>query len=122
MDHRLWERIMNMAKQAARGLVEIEAHLYREAHLRAARGRVAAFVARTHGLTHEQRRDIELWYLDEQNYVARMVTQHIADSVGAAEAAHDIRFGRWLRGTLIAMAVITVVTFVCTAVVVGSVA
>ncbi|MFJ8792463.1 hypothetical protein [Streptomyces sp. NPDC102462] len=45
-----------------------------------------------------------------------MVTRHIADSAGAAEAAHDVRFGRWL-GALIAM-----VTFVCTAVVVGSVA
>lgn len=54
--------------------------------------------------------------------MARMVTEHIADSVGAAEAAHHLRFGRWLRGTLIAMAVISLVTFVCTAVVVGSVA
>jgi hypothetical protein len=113
---------MNTEKQAARGLVDIEAYLYREAHLGAARRRVAAFTAKTDGLTYEQKRDIELWYLEEQEHVARMVTKHIADSVGAAEAAYHIRFGRWLRGTLIAMAVITVVTFVCTAVVVGSVA
>ncbi|MBG7699189.1 hypothetical protein HCJ76_14145 [Streptomyces sp. MC1] len=113
---------MNMNRQAARGLVDIEAYLYREAHLSAARRRVTAFTARTDGLTHEQKRDIELWYLQEQKYVARMVTKYIADSVGAAEAANNVRFGRWLRGTLIAMAVITLVTFVCTAVVVGSVA
>ncbi|CAM5601226.1 MULTISPECIES: hypothetical protein [Streptomyces] len=112
---------MNMNKQAARGLVDIEAYLYREAHLTAARRRVTAFTARMDGLTHEQKRDIELWYLEEQKYVARMVTKYIADSVGAAETANNIRFGRWLRGTVIAMAVITVLTFVCTAVVVGSV-
>ncbi|MFH9090156.1 hypothetical protein [Streptomyces sp. NPDC017673] len=112
---------MNMNKQAARGLVDIEAYLYREAHLSAARRRVTAFTARMDGLTHEQKRDIELWYLDEQKHVARMVTKHIADNVGAAETANNIRFGRWLRGTLIAMAVITMLTFVCTAVVVGSV-
>lgn len=113
---------MDMAEQAARGLADIEAHLYREAHLSAARQRVAAFIAETEGLTHEQREEIELWYLDEQKYVARMVTEHIADSIGAAEAANNVRFGRWLRGTLIAMVMITVVTFVCTAVVVGSMA
>lgn len=50
-----------------------------------------------------------------------MVTDHIADSVGATEAANRIRFRRWLRGTLISMVVITMVTFVCTAMVVGSV-
>ncbi|MFD8565516.1 hypothetical protein [Streptomyces sp. NPDC059639] len=110
-----------MAEQAARGLVEIEAHLYQEAHLSAARRRVAAFIADTEGLTYEQRRDIELWYLDEQKHVAHMVTKRIADGVGAAEAANSIRFGRWLRGTLIAMVVIIVLTFVCTAVVMGSV-
>ncbi|WP_329528400.1 hypothetical protein [Streptomyces sp. NBC_01462] len=112
---------MNTNEQAARGLVDIEAYLYRAAHLGAARQRVAAFTARTDGLTHEQRRAIELWYLDEQVGVARMVTDHIADSVGAAEAANRIRFRRWLRGTLISMVVITMVTFVCTAMVVGSV-
>ncbi|MFJ8357212.1 hypothetical protein [Streptomyces sp. NPDC093984] len=112
---------MNTEKQAARGLVDIEAYLYREAHLSAARRRVAAFVGRADGLTHEQKRDIERWYLEEQEYVACMVTKHIADSIGSAEEANHIRFARWLRGTLIAMAVITMVTFVVTAVVVGSV-
>ncbi|MEU9336596.1 hypothetical protein AB0D49_26085 [Streptomyces sp. NPDC048290] len=112
---------MNTNQQAARGLADIEAYLYRAAHLGAARRRVFAFTERTGGLTHEQRRAIELWYLDEQRRVARMVTRHITDSVGAAEAAHHIRFRRWLRGTLIAMVLITMVTFVCTAVVVGSV-
>ncbi|QOV45175.1 hypothetical protein [Streptomyces chromofuscus] len=112
---------MNTNEQAARGLVDIEAYLYRAAHLSAARRRVAAFTEQTDGLTHAQKRDIELWYLEEQKYVARLVTKHIADSIGAVEAANRVRFGRWLRGTLIAMAVITVLTFVCTAVVVGSV-
>ncbi|MFJ4624383.1 hypothetical protein [Streptomyces sp. NPDC088812] len=113
---------MNTDKQAARGLADLEAYLYREAHLSTARRRVAAFTGQTDGLTHEQKRDIELWYLEEQKYVARMVTQHIADSIGAAEAANHIRFGRWLRGTLIAMAVITMVTFVGTAAVMASMA
>ena len=50
---------MNTTKQAARGLVDIQAYLYREAHLSAARRRVSAFTARTDGLTHGQKRDIE---------------------------------------------------------------
>ncbi|MBW8699133.1 hypothetical protein MBT84_05990 [Streptomyces sp. MBT84] len=112
---------MNTNEQAARGLVEIEGYLHRAAHLGVARRRVAAFTARTDGLTHEQRRAIELWYIEEQQWVARMVTDHIADSVGAAEAANRVRFRRWLRGTLICMVVITMATIVCTAVVVGSV-
>lgn len=113
---------MNTDKQAARGLADIEAYLYREAHLSTARRRVTAFTGQTAGLTHEQKRDIELWYLEEQKYVARMVTQHIADSIGAAEAAHHLRFARWLRGTLIAMTVITTVILVGAVVVTASVA
>ncbi|MGW0084341.1 hypothetical protein [Streptomyces sp. NPDC003393] len=113
---------MNTNEEAARGLGDLEEYLYREAHLSAARRRVAAFTTKAVGLTGEQKRDIEQWYLEEQKYVARMVTEYIADSVGAVEAANHVRFGRWLRGTLSAMAVIIVLTFVCTAVVVGSVA
>ncbi|MFC8222799.1 hypothetical protein ACFUTY_32085 [Streptomyces sp. NPDC057362] len=112
---------MDTEKQAARGLVDIEAFLYREAQLRAARQRVADFTARADGLSFEQRRRIELWYLEEQQYVAHMVTEHIADSLNAAEEVHRIRFGRWLRGTLIGMFLITVAACVCTAVVVGTV-
>ncbi|HEY9327273.1 MAG TPA: hypothetical protein VIS09_03365 [Streptomyces sp.] len=111
---------MDTTKHAARGLADIQAYLYREAHLGAARRRVAAFTARTAGLTHRQKRDLEEWYLEEQRYVARMVTDHIADSVGAAEAAHRRRFGYWVRGTLLAMAVISMVAFVWAAVVVAS--
>ncbi|MEV7450201.1 hypothetical protein [Streptomyces nigra] len=111
---------MNTSKQAARGLADIQAYLYREAHLSAARRRVSAFTERTDGLTLGQKRDLEEWYLEEQKYVARVVTEHIADSIGAAEAAHRRRFGRWLRGTLIAMTVIGLTIFVCTAAVVGS--
>ncbi|MEU6388001.1 hypothetical protein [Streptomyces sp. NPDC046939] len=111
---------MNTGEQAARGLADIEAYLFREARLSAARRRVAAFIASTEGLTYEQRRDIEEWYLEEQIYVARMVTEHIAETVNAAEAAHHARFTRWLRGTLFAMAVTVALTFACTAVVVGS--
>ncbi|WP_217140797.1 hypothetical protein [Streptomyces sp. AC627_RSS907] len=113
---------MNTDKHAARGLADIEAHLYREAHLSTVRRRVAAFTGQTDGPTHEQKRDIELRYPEERKYAARMVTKHIADSIGAAEAASHVRFGRWLSGTLIAMTVITTVTFVGTAVVMASVA
>ncbi|MCW1099311.1 hypothetical protein OJ963_36470 [Streptomyces sp. RS2] len=111
---------MNTSKQAARGLADIQAFLYREAHLSAARRRVSAFTARAGGLTQGQRRDLERWYLEEQKYVARMVTEHIAERIGAMEAAHRLRFGRWLRGTMIAMTGIGLTIFVCTAVVVGS--
>ncbi|MFD8536077.1 hypothetical protein [Streptomyces rubrogriseus] len=113
---------MNTSRQAARGLADLQAFLYREAHLSAARRRVSAFTAKADGLTQGQRVDLERWYLEEQKYVARMVTEHIAERIGAAEAAHRLRFGRWLRGTLIAMTAIGLTIFVCTAVVVGSMA
>src|ERR1044072_2332759 len=61
---------------AARGLPNIEGFLYREAHRGATHRRVAAFTARVEGLTPEQKRDIEQWYVDEQKHVARMVTDH----------------------------------------------
>ncbi|MFJ6070927.1 hypothetical protein ACIQFU_08770 [Streptomyces sp. NPDC093065] len=111
---------MDTEKQAARGLVDIEAFLHREAQLRAARQRVEDFTARADGLTLEQRRRIERWYLEEQRYVAHMVTEHIAESLNAAEEAHRVRFGRWLRGTLVGTVLITLATFVCTAAVVGT--
>jgi hypothetical protein len=98
---------MDAGKEAARGLTDIDNFLYREAHLRAAHQRVDEFTARTEGLTRGQKTDIERWYLDEQAYVARMVTDHIAARIGEMEAQHRMRLGRWLRGTLIGMAVIT---------------
>jgi hypothetical protein len=111
---------MDTDKQtAARGLIDIEAHLYREAHLSAARRRLAEFTARATDFSPGQQRDLERWYLDEQQYAARMVTDHIADSISAVEKAHRIRFGRWLRGTLMAMTLISVVLFVYAALVVG---
>jgi hypothetical protein len=111
---------MDTDKQtAARGLIDIEAYLYREAHLSAARRRLAEFTARATDFSPGQQRDLERWYLDEQQYVARMVTDHIADSISAVEKAHRIRFGRWLRGTLMAMTLISVVLFVYAALVVG---
>ncbi|MER7638230.1 MULTISPECIES: hypothetical protein [unclassified Streptomyces] len=114
---------MDTDKQtAARGLIDIEAHLYREAHLGAARRRLAEFTAQATDFSPGQKRDLERWYLDEQQYVARMVTDHIADRINAVEEAHRLRFGRWLRGTLIAMTLISVVLFGCAALVVGSVA
>ena len=103
----------------ARGLIDIEAYLYREAHLSAARRRLAEFTARARDFSPGQQRDLERWHLDEQQYVARMVTDHIADSISAVEKAHRIRFGRWLRGTLMAMTLISVVLFVYAALVVG---
>lgn len=99
---------MDASEEAARGLTDIETFLYREAHLRAAHLRVADFVAREPGLTPEQKNDIKRWYLDEQTYVARMVTDHIADSIGAVHAQHRARLGRWLRGTMTVMALVTV--------------
>lgn len=62
---------MDTSKEAARGLNDIEDFLYREVHLEAAHRRVADFTARTAGLTDGQKRDIERWYLEEQNYVSR---------------------------------------------------
>jgi hypothetical protein len=73
------------------------------------------------GLTQEQKMDIEQWYLEEQRYVARMVTEHIADSINVVEELHHNSFGRWLRGTLIAMVLITVALIcLCVAVILGS--
>lgn len=112
---------MDASKAAARGLNDIENFLYRQAHLEAAHRRVADFTARTEGLTDGQKRDIERWYLDEQKYVAGMVTDHIAARISVVEGQHHIRFGRWLRGTLIAMVLITAaMTMVCVAVILGT--
>ncbi|MFD7813915.1 hypothetical protein ACFV6E_13335 [Streptomyces sp. NPDC059785] len=112
---------MDASKEAARGLTDIETFLYRDAHLRAARRRVAEFTARAPGLTEEQRHGIERWYLDEQVHVARMVTDHIADSISAVEERHRGRIGRWLRGTMIAMALITAAMAVGGTVLIGTV-
>lgn len=98
---------MDAYEEAARGLNELESYLRREAHLRTAYQRVTDLTARVPGLTQEQKSGIELWYLDEQRHVARMVTEHIADSVSAVEELHHARIGRWQRGTLIAMSLIT---------------
>ncbi len=111
---------MDANEEAARGLTDIEEFLYREAHLAAARRRVADFTARAPGLTQEQKMDIERWYFEEQRYVARMVTQHIADTINVVEEQHQIRFGRWLRGTLTAMVLITLAMGLCVAVVLGT--
>ncbi|WP_217551821.1 hypothetical protein [Streptomyces sp. GbtcB6] len=110
---------MDASKEAERGLTDIEMHLYREAHLHAARQRVAAFTARASGLTQGQKTDIERWYLDEQKYVARMVTEHISDRISLAEEQHHVRFGHWLRGTATAMALITA-AMLCAAVLLGT--
>ncbi|MFJ8107675.1 hypothetical protein [Streptomyces sp. NPDC096132] len=111
---------MKASEEAARGLSDIEGFLYREAHLAAARRRVTDFTAREPGLTREQRTDIERWYLDEQTYVARMVTEHIAERIGVVTEQHHIRFGRWLRGTLTAMVLITMAMGLCVTVVLGT--
>ncbi|MFJ9346516.1 hypothetical protein [Streptomyces sp. NPDC101237] len=111
---------MDTDKQAAaRGLIDIEAYLYQEAHLSAARRRLAAFTAGADDFSPDQKHELERWYLDEQRYVARMVTDHIAGSVSAAEELHRVRLGRWLRGTLVGMALTLVVVIVCTALIVG---
>ncbi|MFH8738396.1 hypothetical protein OG698_13020 [Streptomyces sp. NBC_01003] len=110
---------MDPSKEAERGLTDIETYLYREAHLHAARQRVAAFTTRATGLTLEQKTNIELWYLDEQKYVARMVTEHISDRISLEQEQHQVRFRHWLRGTATAMALITA-TMLCVAVTLGT--
>ncbi|CAG6392048.1 hypothetical protein NMG29_31750 [Streptomyces cocklensis] len=98
---------MDIRQEASRGLADIESFLFRQAHLRAARRRVGAFTAEESGLTAEQKEDIERWYVEEQIYVARMVTRHIADKVNAVKEQQHRRFGRWLRGILVTMTLIT---------------
>ncbi|MFD5721712.1 hypothetical protein [Streptomyces sp. NPDC127036] len=112
---------MDTSEEAARGLSDIETFLYWEAHLKAAHQRVAAFTRRSTGLTREQKRDIERWYLDEQKHVARIVTEHIAESISDVEERHHVRVGRWLRGTMTAMALVTVGIIALCVVVVGSI-
>ncbi|MGW3103840.1 hypothetical protein [Streptomyces sp. NPDC001100] len=98
---------MTAREEAARGLSDIEGYLYREAHMGAVNRRVADLTARVEGLTPEQKRDIGRWYVDEQRHVARMVTDHIAEQVAAVEARHQARIRQWLRGTLVAMVLVT---------------
>ncbi|GGJ43871.1 hypothetical protein GCM10010121_063850 [Streptomyces brasiliensis] len=81
---------------------------------------MADFTARSPGLTEQQKTDIGRWYVAEQKHVARLVTEHIADSIRAAEEQHRIGFRRWLRGTLIAMVLITVAMGVCVTVILGT--
>lgn len=112
---------MDASEEAARGLTDIEEFLFWEAHLEAAHRRVADFTERAPGLTQEQKADVERWYLEEQRYVAHMVTEHIADRISVVEEQHHNRFGRWLRGTLTAMVLITVAMIgVCVAVILGT--
>jgi hypothetical protein len=107
-------------QEAARGLTDIEGYLYREAQVGAAHIRVADLTARLEGLTPEQKRDIEEWYVDEQKYVAGMVTDHIAERVDAMEAQHHVRIRQWLRGTLTGMMLITLAMIGCVVVILGS--
>ncbi|MEU2618400.1 hypothetical protein ABZ642_09540 [Streptomyces sp. NPDC007157] len=111
---------MNTSKEAARGLTDIESFLYRHAHLDAARQRVTVFTTRVAGLNREQKADIESWYLKEQRYVARMVTEHIEASISEMRQQHRVRFTRWLRGTLTAMILVTGAMTLCFAVLLGS--
>jgi len=111
---------MTARDEAARGLSDIEGFLYREAHMGAVYRRVADLTARVEGLTPEQQRDIGKWYVDEQRHVARMVTDHIAEQVGAMEARHRVRVRQWLRGTLVAMVLVTLAMSACVVVILGS--
>jgi len=111
---------MDAREEAARGLTDIEGFLYQEAHMGAVHRRVADLTTRVEGLTPEQKRDIEQWYVDEQKYVARMVTDHIAERADAMEAQHHVRIRQWLRGTLTGMALITLAMSVCVVVILGS--
>ncbi|MDX2583280.1 hypothetical protein PV349_07675 [Streptomyces sp. WI04-05A] len=107
-------------EEAARGLPDIEGFLYREAHMGATYRRVADFTARVEGLTPEQKRHIEQWYVAEQRHVAHLVTDHIAERTSALEAQHRVRIRHWLRGTLTGMALITLAMIACVVVILGS--
>ncbi|WP_234468314.1 hypothetical protein [Streptomyces sp. MBT62] len=98
---------MTAREEAARGLPDIEDFLYEEAHMGATYRRVADLTTRVEGLTPEQKRNIGKWYVDEQRHVARMVTDHIAERLDAMQARHQARIQQWLRGTLIAMVLVT---------------
>ncbi|MGW3099642.1 hypothetical protein ACWDCC_40065 [Streptomyces sp. NPDC001102] len=111
---------MSTDEQAARGLADLEAYLYQEAHLSAARLRVATFLAQSDGLSHRQKRDIEEWYLDEQKHVAGTVTQHIADSIAQADSARHRTFFRWMRWLLIVVTALTLLNFVGTVLLVST--
>lgn len=111
---------MDAREEAARGLNEIEHFLYRQAHMAAARRRVAALLAHVPELTGEQKVRIERWYLEEQRHVARMVTGHIDNAIETEQKKHDQRLGRWLRGTRTSMIFITVTLALVVAVVLGS--
>ena len=111
---------MDAREEAARGLADIESFLYRAVHLGAAHRRVAEFTAQVEGLTLEQRRDIEQWYIDEQKHVAHMVTDHIAERIEAMEAQRHVRTRRWLRATLTAMALFVVAGIAYVAAIAGS--
>ncbi|MFF4112776.1 hypothetical protein ACFY0P_04705 [Streptomyces sp. NPDC001714] len=111
---------MSTDEQAARGLADLEAYLYQEAHLSAARLRVAAFLAQSAGLSHRQKRDFEEWYLYEQKYVAGTVTQHIADSIAQAHSARHRSNLRWMLWLLIAVTVLTLLTFMGTVLLVST--
>ncbi|MFG2557121.1 hypothetical protein [Streptomyces sp. NPDC048581] len=106
------EHAIDTREEAARGLIDIESYLYRRAHAGEARRRVAGFTARLQGLPREQKREIEQWYVAEQMYVARMVTDHIAVRIHIVEE-HRIRTWRRLRRTLAAMALLTVALVAC---------
>ncbi|WP_236584448.1 hypothetical protein [Streptomyces sp. MBT53] len=111
---------MTAREEAARGLPDIEDFLYQEAHMGATNRRLTDLTTRVDGLTPEQKRDIGKWYVDEQRHVARMVTDHIAERLDAMEARHQARIRQWLRGTLVAMALITLAMTACVVVIVGS--
>lgn len=103
---------MDTREEAARGLIDIESYLYRRSHAGEARRRVAGFTARVEGLTREQQREIEQWYVAEQLYVARMVTDHIAARIHIVEE-HRSQTWRRLRATLATMALLTFAVVVC---------
>ncbi|MFD7436075.1 hypothetical protein [Streptomyces sp. NPDC059861] len=111
---------MDAREEAARGLIDMEHFLYRQAHMAAARRRVAAFLAYVPELTLEQRVRIERWYVEEQRHVARMVTGHITNALEAAQEEHELRLGRWLRGTRTSMILISLTMVLVVAVILGS--
>ncbi|MET9353154.1 hypothetical protein ABZY14_09100 [Streptomyces sp. NPDC006617] len=114
------EHALDAGAEAASGLTDIESFLYREAHEGAARRRAAEFTARTPGLSPEQKRRIEQWYVHERKHIARMVTDHIPDRIESLEEQHRVRLRsrRWAMITV--MACLTAVLIVCVAVSLGA--
>ncbi|MGW1545035.1 hypothetical protein ACWCPM_33305 [Streptomyces sp. NPDC002309] len=106
---------MDASNEAARGLTDIEGYLYWEAYRRTAHRRATDLVGRVTGLNEQQKAEIEWWYVQEQLWVGRSMSQHLTDHITAVEDHHAKRYARLRRGVRGATALSTslVLTLCC---------